>query len=268
MKKKVLYGFVALCMFLSSMGMLAGCANGDSSVSSTDSAQTDLAGTEMSRAELSAAFKDSAKAAFLQLGFDTASNVAAQTMAYNLPVVGEEVDINGTDAKHLKANAIACVGLINMIGELYENESYPLTDKTVGFTVNYRGINADLTILPKVDKEADKVELEMLLDLAESGSFYYYFDMDYHFETKSLSMFGIHLVISSGSSDMFQSQRMENGKFYLEDDPAQEYIDGLSNVKTSFLTQKESGLVLTESFQEEFDGYLEISQRAFEEANR
>lgn len=223
----------------------------------------------LTREELSAAFKDSANAAFTLLGFDNSNtkNVAKSMTSYNLPVVGDKVDESGTDIKHLKANAISSVALINMIGDLYANKNFVVTNKAVSFEVNYNNNTAKLTILPKVDKIENKVEMEISLEL--SGSLMYYcFELDYDFETEILSSFSIHIVFPGDISDGYQCQRMDGDEFYMTTNPPQNYVDALAGIKNEFLAKKQDAVNLTANFQTEFDAYMAISQKAFTDASK
>lgn len=245
---------------------LAACNDDNSTASSTAS---NSASTALTRTELAEVFKATANAAFAQLGFDNSPATTVAATAYSLPVVGEAVNGDDMSAKFLKANAIGNVGLINMIGELYENENFVVTEDAVSFVVDYRGASSTLTLLPSVDKAANKVEAEFALDATIDGvsnSLYFYFDLDYNFATSELSAFGIHIYIAGGSSETFQCQRMENGTFYLEDEPSTEYVTALTALNDAFAAKKATAVQLTANFQTEFDGYTSISQKAFQDA--
>ncbi len=251
---------------------LAACNDDNSTASSTassnaSSSASSSASTALTRTELAEVFKATANAAFAQLGFDNSPATTVAATAYSLPVVGEAVSEDSNDAKFLKANAIGNVGLINMIGELYENEHFVVTEDAVSFVVVYNGASSTLTLLPSVDKAANKVEVEIALDTTISGvstSSYYYFDLDYNFATSELSAFGIHIYIAG--FEKFQCQRMENGTLYNEDAPSTEYVTALTALKDAFAAKKTTAVQLTANFQTEFDGYISISQKAFQDA--
>lgn len=260
--KRFLIAIVAIVVFATCSVCFVACDNNDNNNNNSNNNQT------LTREELSAAFKDSASAAFELLGYDNSkTKKALMSASYNIPVVGEELDESGTDIKHLKANAISCVALVNMVGDLYANENFPITEKAVNFNVDYMTRTANFTILPKVNKDENIVEMEIIFDVAGTVM-YYYFQLNYDFESQELSSFSIHIVIVGTPSDNYQCQRMSDGKFYMSTSPSQEYINAIASIKTDFFAKKETGISLEADFQTEFDAYTAISQKAFLDASK
>lgn len=249
MKKKILGFVLAVSLTVVGAFALTGCSGGN----------------EMSREQLSSSFKEVSSAAYSKLGFEKEQSSTVASL-FSIPEVGSEVDINGMDAKFLKANAIACVALVDMVGDLYANEDFVVTDNAVTFTISNNNKDANLTILPKLDKVANKAELQMVLDMSSDSYAYYYFDMNYDFEAKTLNSFTIHIVLSFSGKDSYQCQRMVGDKFYMTDNPEKEYVDAVAEIKTDYITKKQAAVVLTASFQKEFDVYTAVSQKAMADA--
>ena len=139
----------------------------------------------MTKEEISAAYKTVASEAYKKLGFDpnpseataNKSEVAAMSIK-SLPEIGQEETVA---ASHGLAFAVSLVAIADMVGDLYANPEFTVTDKVVTFSV----AGATISLLPVLDVENNRVYIECISNVA-GGTSYLVLDFSFNFSSKTL----------------------------------------------------------------------------------
>ena len=232
--------------------------------------------TEMTREEISTTYKTIASKAYEKLNFTKTDTTVFKTKANafsmtSLPEIGVEIDINSKDQKLVKANAISMVAMIEFVGNLYANSDFTITDKIVSFTVTMSmgstEVATSLSILPVIDRENNRVYIEMTLEQNNTKT-YYVFDLGFDFSTSTLNSMalGVFGIGANGDFEYMNCQRMDGDKFYLTTTGTDEYNAQAKQLYSDFTARLEEGIKLTADFNTEFNAYQQISQKAFNDA--
>lgn len=198
-----------------------------------------------------------------------AGNPAAGTTPLSINLQTEFVEITDpAELKVLKADAATFTALVNMIGDYYANENFIVSDKALTFMIDAANLssqgsmNIELTMLPVVDIQNNKITLEMLMVMPDLSTMYYNFDIGYDFAgTNNVTDFNM-LVIQNKSS--YTQQKMENQKFYAVKTFTTEQKTAANQMQTNFLTKKTQGPTLQGNFSDEFNNYCIVANNAFE----
>lgn len=172
--KKLVSFLLAACLCLSFGLTFTACGKND-----------DESPKEMTKEEISAAYKTVASEAYKKLGFDpnpseataNKSEVAAMSIK-SLPEIGQEETVA---ASHGLAFAVSLVAIADMVGDLYANPEFTVTDKVVTFSV----AGATISLLPVLDVENNRVYIECISNVA-GGTSYLVLDFSFNFSSKTL----------------------------------------------------------------------------------
>ena len=129
-----------------------------------------------------------------------------------------------------------------------------------------------MSMLPIIDYDGGRVECQIRMK-SKSYENYYYFDLGFDFDTKTLTYFsfGLHVM------GTYSAQRMDtDGKFYFSYEggqadsemipPSAEFKAALDQLESDFGVAINNGLTLTGNFQSEYDTYTTVSQKIFYES--
>ena len=282
---KKLWTILILCLVcvLCAVGFAACDDKTDSANQNTEQGQTEQ-GDAITKAQLSASYKLVAKTAWAKLGFENVleekTATTFSTYSVSLPETGVKLTEGTFNWAALRGNAGASVALINLIGDYYKNENFVITDKVVSFEiedVHYSPsgeqvrIPSTLSMRPKIDAENKKVEVELRMKNEQYDN-YYYFDLGFDFETKTLNyfVFGLHVM------GTYSMQKMDtDGDFYFANDggadgaemlPSAEFKAEVDKLEADFKTAIADGLTLTGNFQSEYDNFGTVSSKIFFES--
>lgn len=227
------------------------------------SATTELV---LTKSDLQMLFKTVAQNLWFNLD---AGNPAAGATPLSVNLQTDFVEITDpAELKVLKADAATFTALVNMIGDYYANENFIVSDKALTFMVNTTHLSSqgtmdiELTILPVVDVQNNKITLEMLMVMPDLTTMYYNFDIDYNFVgTKNVTGFNM-LVIQNKSS--YIQQKMQDQKFYAVKTFTTAQKSAANQLQTNFLTKKTQGPTLQGNFSDEFNNYCIVANNAFE----
>ena len=227
------------------------------------SATTELV---LTKSDLQMLFKTVAQNLWFNLD---AGNPAAGATPLSVNLQTDFVEITDpAELKVLKADAATFTALVNMIGDYYANENFIVSDKALTFIVNATHLSSqgtmdiELTILPVVDVQNNKITLEMLMVMPDLTTMYYNFDIDYNFVgTKNVTGFNM-LVIQNKSS--YIQQKMQDQKFYAVKTFTTAQKSAANQLQTNFLTKKTQGPTLQGNFSDEFNNYCIVANNAFE----
>lgn len=174
--KKLVSFLLAVCLCLSFGLTLTACGG----------SHDETAG-EMTREEISATYKTVASEAYKKLGFDpnpseaaaNKSEVAAMSIKRNvsLPEVGQEETVA---ASHGLGFAVSFVAIADMVGDLYANPEFTVTDKIVTFDV----AGVPMSVLPVLDRENNRVYIEFMS--MSNGTSFLVLDFSFNFSSKTL----------------------------------------------------------------------------------
>ncbi len=269
--KKLLTTFLTFLLTLSAAIGLVGCNDGDDG--------------ELTKAELSTLFKNAAAGAWEKLGAGspTASMVSAKAVnktnvvsPFAVTVPDELQEVEEGRLKNAKADAATMISFVYMIGDYYSNEDFIVSSDAVTFTVeathlsSQGTVSAELTLLPTVDKEKDKLAFEMILDVDSMSLIAYYnFEIGYDFDGND-GVTSYRLVMVQTQTAMgytgYTDQKMENGKYYeiKDENLSNDYKTAANAMKTAFESKKANGQMITGNLSDEFNNASVMANNAYQ----
>lgn len=126
----------------------------------------------------------------------------------SLPEIGQEETVA---ASHGLAFAVSLVAIADMVGDLYANPEFTVTDKVVTFSV----AGATISLLPVLDVENNRVYIECISNVA-GGTSYLVLDFSFNFSSKTLDAMTLGLFLGDNEEKVKPNfyVRMTDNKFY------------------------------------------------------
>lgn len=215
-------------------------------------------GGEMTRAEIAATYKEVADSIWQKFGVDNPTEATAMS------VVIPDKKVETTDEHaiaNIKLNANTMVGMIHMIGLLYENDAYVLTDGMAKFdaTVSVFGDQTDYTFIFKssLDVANEKVYIETVC-FVHGMEQYSYAEVDYDFDQKQTKAFMFNSHLSFGQAVDMQLTADGRYMWYESDSATDEYVQAVNAKKGEFLTSAQNLSKLGVKFDAECQVYFDL----------
>lgn len=279
MKKKILSFILLFCFLLTGMFALTACGNESSG--------------NMSKSELATTFKSVAKQSWDKLGAGdptiesssrtvTSKNITLMSIDKS-SIPNEMTEQTGDNAVNIKASAATMIAYVYMIGEYYENENFVASSKVVTFDMDNLILpnekttySAKLSLLPKIDKSKNKVIVEMFLssntmynNLFNEVKAYYYFDIDFNFQTNQ--MMGCYVLCVQNNKTIKNEDYEEYieisldkyGKCWGNEKTSDNFKAACNQTLTNFESEISQGEFLTGNFADEFNRYGDRANRAY-----
>ena len=257
--KKLVSFLLAVCLCLSFGLTLTACGENH-----------DETAEEMTREEISAAYKTVASEAFKKLDFEAKSSEAAANKSEvaamsikSLPEIGQEETVA---ASHGLGFAVSFVAIADMVGDLYANPEFTVTDKVVTFDV----AGVAISLLPVLDVENNRVYIEFM-SISESAISFLVLDFSFNFSSKTLDAMTLGLFM--GNAEEVKPNfyvRMTDNKFYwlgtLGGETTDEYETTGNELYAAFNVKKQDEVALTADFGAEYAAYMQTVQKGYSEA--
>lgn len=214
---------------------------------------------KMSKAELSTLYKDVADKSWQKLDVaNPTQSVLSLSSVATLP--SNEYEVPSAVLGEYSTKMGQIVALVNMVGDLYANDSYVNVDKAVTFYVNYvfsltRTEIAKVCVLPVVNKDDGVVTLKASVQTESLGYNYYEFIASYDFNS---SMLGDFRVIANENGLCFDASVKSNKTYVNNACFTSDYEAELDDIIEGFKTDCKNGKSISASFQTEFDAYIRI----------
>jgi len=252
----------------------------------------------LTKPQLAETFKSVAKQSWQQIGAgDPTIETSSQSltsknkvlMSFNKNNIPKEMtEQTGANAKEVKGVAATMLAYIYMIGEYYENENFVVSDKVVSFDMDNLILpnekttySARLSLLPKINKNKNKVTVEMFLtsntmytNLYKQVKAYYYFDIDYNFQTNKLLGFYSLCVQNNITAkdedyeDYIEMSLDKDGKCWGNVKVSDEFKTACNQTLSNFETEISQGVTLTGQFCDEFNRYGDRANRAYQNVTK
>ena len=230
-------------------------------------------GEELTRAEIATIYKEVAESAWEKIGFELPAGPALMSATF------PDNKIETTDSNriaNIKMNAKGGFGVIYMLGLLYENDNFVLTNGIAKFnaSVNVFGNNMDFTFILKssLDVANDKVYLEHISEVSGQPGLqqYGYSEIYYDFDTKEVK--GFRFISNQATSEGLMSVDMAlttDGKYMWYDsaDSTDAFFQAVEAQKLAYATSAESVQLRLQNFATECQVYFDILYGAMGGAN-
>lgn len=259
MKKKILSLIMVLCLVLPCGILLTACGKDKES--------------KMSNEEKASAYKDVATKTWSKIGVtNPLAGLASYTSADNSDEDKIEVTINGIDNNSLQfkitANNMATV--LYLVGSLYENSGFKLTDGIVKFTatatVGGESRSYDFTLKPKLNIEKNKVYLEAYTVVGENSIEYNKIDADYDFDKSELKAFTVdsytYTKVDTQVSEVWTRVTLTSeGKAELQytEDSTKTFSQEITTNKTNFVNAAKDIKKLDVNFNATIQTYFNLT---------
>ena len=270
MKGKFLSSLLATCMLGACAFAFAAC---DEEPSPSESNK------EPTKTELATAFKQAALKTWNKLGAGDPTALTAgkavqssRISACSTSVPNELQEVAESRLKNAKADAAATICYVYMVGAYYENDAFVVSNDAVYFDVEATHLTSsgtmdvELTLLPSVDMENNKLMLEMILDMGTYAA-YYNVEIGYDFGgTNGVTSYRMIIVQGNDQYTGYTDQMMdENGKYYEVDDEdmSADYKTAANALRSAFQTKKANGQKLTGNLSDEFNTASVLGSKAY-----
>ncbi len=255
--KKLFSLFLVFILALSCSMMLVACKPDKPGDGDGDS------GEQLTRAEIATIYKEVAQKSWQKIGYQ---DVVQPSLMSAIP----DKKVETTDAQkiaNIKGNAKSAIGVVYMIGLLYENDAFILTNgiakfnavvSLFGMTVNY-----SFTLKTSLDIENDKVYLESISGVSEfEGSEQYcYAEIDYDFDSKEVKAFNFISIQGNMAVDM--ALTLDGRYMWYEGlEQTDTFVEAVLAQKQQFASSCENDVVLEGDFGVECQVYFNILQGA------
>lgn len=221
-------------------------------------------GGEMTRAEIATTYKEVADSAWEKIGFE--GIVQPALMSATFP----DQKVETTDPHeilNIKMNAKSAIGVIYMVGLLYENDAFVLENGIAKFNASVNVFSMDMeytfSLKSSLDVENNKVYLESISEVSgiPGSQQYCYAEINYDFDEKEVKAFDF---ISSQGGMSVDMALTTDGKYmwYMAVDPTDAFALAVEAQKTLLTTSAESIELIQENFGTECQAYFDILQDA------
>lgn len=266
--KKLLAILLSVCFCVVGAFTLTACNNTPPTDPPANPPSGPSAG-EMTNAELSAAYKQVAVSTWESLGIDDPTTTTSPVLT-TLPDKKVEIDMNTGEGLNIKLNANGMAGFLYMLGLLYENPAFTLTNGIVKFGATVTAGNGtteqDYTLTSSIDTQTGKVELELIVDISAQGSNpaqsqYSFVEIDYNFTTNTLNSFRFAICNDMGMGTMFIDMALttdEKFMWFNTTDATDSFAVAISADKDAFVTSAQAVTPLTTDFSTEVQSYFNV----------
>ncbi len=252
MKKKFLSFILAICLIIPCAFMLSACGENPQN---------------LTNAEMAVVYKDAAKSAWNKMGV---SDPTIETSNLLLSAVPDKKQ-NATDKNDIlqvKLNANNMASILYLIGALYENANFVITDGYAKFSAEAeifdQSFEYDLTIEPKLDVKNNKLYLAAYIVVNKTNSQYIVVDANYDFGAKELKSFRMFTKTEAIYIDIGMDEKGIN-KFFATMDGSDDFAVAVDAENATFITNTETITKIDFDFSIEFQEYMTLSQKVVEE---
>lgn len=228
---------------------------------------------EMTREEISTVYKTVANEAYKKLGFNAESSKAATNKSQvaamsikSLPEIGQEATVAESQGLGF---AVSFVAIADMVGDLYANPEFTLTDNVVTFDV----AGTPFSLLPVLDRENNRVYIEFMSTTTEESNPINYLVLDFSFNFSSNTLDAMTLGLFMGNAEAVKPHfyvRMTDNKFYwlgaLGGETTDEYESTGNELYIAFNVKKQNEIRLTADFSTEYAAYMQTVQKGYSDA--
>ncbi len=227
--------------------------------------------TGMTMQEASAICKQAAKSGWAMLGYNDPTEDATAQVSGATAMSARSINTlfpdftSEDDERSVILRNLATTNLyVYLIGDLYANKNFVLTDKIVTFNVSVQShsgsSNVELSMYAKIDKANDNIYLEYGVPSGPDRYTYFAVDIGYDFDAKQTTDFR---SIYYEPGYVFNDQKYTaDGECYIAmSDKLPLYQESLDNYVNEFISRKESGVFLTANFNEEWQRIIDLADK-------
>lgn len=253
MKKKILGFALAASMVVAGAFTLTAC--GESS-------------QELTAAEKAVVYKEAAISTWEKMGVSDPTIETKTAALLSLIPDKKQETANKNDILQIKMNANNMASVLYLVGSLYENSNFVMTDGYAKFSVSATIFDYtneyEFTLKPELDIKNNKLYLAACITVGTVSSQYIVVDANYNFETKDLISFRLYTNTVGMYIDIEMGENGEN-KYYATMDGEDSFAVAVNAEKASFLSASESIAQLSYDFSAEYQAYMTLSQKVIEE---
>ncbi len=254
--KKLFSLFLVIVMALSCSILFVACKPDDSDDGD--------GGEELTRAEIATTYKEVAQSAWQTIGYD---NVVSPSLMSSV-VPDKKVETSDShEIANIKSNAKSAIGVIYMIGLLYENDAFVLTNGAAKFNASVMLFGTPMgykfTLKTSLDVNNDKVYLESLSEVSgiPTSQMYCYAEIDYDFDTKEVK--GFNFISDQGGSAVDMALTTDGRYMWYETvDATDTFAVAVQAQKAQLASRTESNETLSVDFGAECQVYFNILQES------
>lgn len=255
MKKKFLSFILAVCFVIPVAFTLTACG--------------DKPPETMTNAEMAATYKDVAKSTWSEIGVsDPTIDTSAAPLSNSVIPDKKQETSNASDLLQIKMNANNMASVLYLIGSLYENSNFALTNGVAKFdasvSIGQMQMSYALTLKPELDVENNKVYLEAYIVVNQTNEQYIMVEANYDFENETLLSFRIY-TLSGGMYVDIEMTADNKNKFYATIDSNDTFSVAVNQEFESFKDEVENITKLTLSFDTEFQNYMTLLNKVITE---
>ena len=264
MKKRFLSLVLAVCMIISCAFAMTACT------------QTPPPGGSggMTNDEIAVVYKDVAKSTWSEIGVSdpTVETSSLALLSSTIPDKKQETTL-ANDVLQIKLNANNMASVLYLIGALYENSNFELTNGVAKFSVSAEMAGSiyeySFTIKPQLDVENNKVFLEAYIvvdNIHGSMPQYFVVDANYNFESKTLLSFRIYTTTYDAqlSADIYVDIELtqdDKNKYYATIDASDDFAAAVASKKADFIGETQAVAELSFNFSTEVQTYMALLQK-------
>lgn len=239
--------------FLLSLSVFATGCNGNQ----------DGQGEQLSRAEISTIYMEVAESTWEMYDYQKPETNSLSLLSVDIPDKKVETT-NPSQIENIKINMITMGGFLYMLGSLYTNEAFVVTDGYANFdaTISIGGEEFDQNYLIKssIDKENGKIYFESVLTVDQMSEQYSYLEIVYDFTNKEVKAFNFITKVSGSSFSMYNNMALtEDGKnLWYDTNEADDFTLAVDTLSSEFKAGGESIEKLTTDFSTEMQVYFDV----------
>lgn len=268
MTKKLFSCMFAFLLLIPCMFLMTACANGNNDGDKGNPTDS------LTNEQLSDVYKQTALQTWSKIGIQdpTASGGNADALSVNITDKRAETT-DSTNIQLIKQNAAADAALIYLLGELYNNASFVLTNDIVKFgttsTIGGMTCEYDFILSPLIDTAKSKIYFEAIVDVTmpssgsdsadgattQSSEQYVYAEFDYDFTKAELTAFRFCGIAGGMYIDLGIDSSGKNLIYYTTES-TDDFAVAVNSAKTSLRNRAENISELSASFQTECQTYF------------
>lgn len=254
MKKRILSFVLSFCLLVSGAFALSACDGGKG-------------GKPLTNAELSVLYKQVAADAWDEVGLNAPedTSAAATTMSVTIPDKKTETTDASTIA-NITMNANSMAGFVYMVGLLYANEDFSVTDGIAVFdapqvSVGGQSVDQEYILKTSLDKSRNKVKVEVIVTVMGTQQ-YSNVEIDYNFSTNALTAFRFYTGI--GTMMFGDMAKTADGKmlYFDTNDTTDDFAVAVTAKRQEFADGAASIEKLSATFTAEVQTYLDAVMSA------
>ena len=259
--RKFLTMIVALMVAITACISMVGCNDGKMGDGGNG-------GGSLTRAELAMVYKSLAVGTWDKLGLDNPKEETSGAMLMSTTLPDNRVETsNPGEIMNIKMNVALMANVAYMIGDLYANDNFNLTNGLAYFdassTMEEQSHSHAFKIETYLDLDADKLYFEGVIN-TDGMEQYSYLVADFDFDTNTLKSFRFCCSVMGNYVDMGLS---EDNKFlfYSPATLTDEFIVAMDAAKSAFDAKTASLAKLSGSFDAEVQAYMDAVMKLQED---